>query len=109
MFTEINTNTINKMSQEEFNQFYELEGWSSTLINSKWVVEMMTRDDAPALVICDLGDDAQMMDMSEFCVDTYNSSQKYYFVCDSEDDVISKLYLHLVQHWDVQEFLNMFS
>ncbi|WP_411512036.1 hypothetical protein [Escherichia coli] len=45
-------NQIKKMTQKEFDQFYELEGWSSTLINSRWVLELLTRDDAPALIIC---------------------------------------------------------
>lgn len=93
MFTNIDINQIKKLTQKEFDQFYELEGWSSTLINSRWVLELMTRDDAPALMICDMGEDADFMDMSEFCVDTYNRSQKYYFTCDSENDVISKVYL----------------
>lgn len=109
MFTNIDINQIKKLTQKEFDQFYELEGWSSTLINSRWVLELMTRDDAPALMISDLGEDADFMDMSEFCVDTYNRSQKYYFTCESENDVISKVYLHLVQHWDVQEFLEVFE
>ena len=49
------------------------------------VLELMTQDDAPVL------DDfmtwvkmLDFMDMSEFCVDTYNRSQKYHFTCDSE-------------------------
>ncbi|EFN0048067.1 hypothetical protein BF269_002077 [Escherichia coli] len=109
MFANIDINQIKKLTQKEFDQFYELEGWSSTLINSRWVLELMTRDDAPALMICDMGEDADFMDMSEFCVDTYNRSQKYYFTCDSENDVISKVYFHLVQHWDVQEFLEVFE
>lgn len=54
MFTNIDINQIKKLTQKEFDQFYELEGWSSTLINSRWVLELMTRDDAPALMISDL-------------------------------------------------------
>ena len=51
MFANIDINQIKKLTQKEFDQFYELEGWSSTLINSRWVLELMTRDDAPALMI----------------------------------------------------------
>lgn len=75
MFAHIDINQIKKLTQKEFDQFYELEGWSSTLINSRWVLELMTRDDAPALMISDLGEDADFMDMSEFCVDTYNAAR----------------------------------
>ncbi len=53
MFANIDINQIKKLTQKEFDQFYELEGWSSTLINSRWVLELMTRDDAPALMISD--------------------------------------------------------
>lgn len=66
MFAHIDINQIKKLTQKEFDQFYELEGWSSTLINSRWMLELMTRDDAPALMICDMGEDADFMDMSEF-------------------------------------------
>ncbi len=55
MFANIDINQIKKLTQKEFDQFYELEGWSSTLINSRWVLELMTRDDAPALMISDPG------------------------------------------------------
>lgn len=69
----------------------------------------MICDDVFVLMICDMGEDVDFMDMSEFCVDIYNCSQKYYFICDSENDVIFKVYFYFVQYWDVQEFFEVFE